>query len=80
VAFDGSVSLPLCYLPTTGATGNWTFRSVDKIISDFGQCGVSIMWGSSDGFIGSLDFVKKMKRHHPGYHHVFDYVHMVKNL
>jgi hypothetical protein len=35
VTLDGTVLLHLCYLPTSSATGNRTFQTVDKLIKNF---------------------------------------------
>jgi len=80
VSLDGTISLPLCFYPTTGASGQWVFSTVSTLLLSFKEYGIDIVWGSSDGFSGSSDFIKKMSTKFPQYSHIFDYVHVVKNL
>jgi hypothetical protein len=80
VSLDGTISLPLCFFPTTGSSGSSVFQKLSPLMSSFAEHGIEITWGSSDGFSGSSDFVRKMHLSFPQYAHVFDYIHILKNL
>eukprot|EP00733_Pompholyxophrys_punicea_P001664 Pompholyxophrys_punicea_v1_NODE_921_length_1136_cov_3.724329.p1 type:complete len:292 gc:universal NODE_921_length_1136_cov_3.724329:1037-162(-) len=80
---DGQICLPLGYLPTVGISGKELFERVKSWKKKFseGKYPLELLWGSTDGFSTNHEFLKLMSKEHPsGYYHIFDYVHIIKNL
>src|SRR5690606_12514268 len=83
VAGDGSLAIPIAIQPMTGSEKaiDW-HRKITAIITELQALNkkIQINFGVSDLFQGSEEFVKEMKRTHPTYNHIFDFVHIMKLL
>lgn len=80
ISFDGTVTWPLAFFPSTGASGQFVFNKFDEIIQGLTSIGFNICWGSTDGFSGCQEFQRLMAVKYPQYHHIFDPLHILKLL
>src|SRR5256885_1524603 len=80
VSIDGTVAFPLGFFPTKGISTEWLVLKYCQWKNLLKEHGIDIVWSSSDGAVGA-GFVHQMKETYDGkYWHIYDYVHMVKNL
>eukprot|EP01130_Rhizamoeba_saxonica_P006147 TRINITY_DN243_c0_g1_i8.p1 TRINITY_DN243_c0_g1~~TRINITY_DN243_c0_g1_i8.p1 ORF type:complete len:535 (+),score=79.01 TRINITY_DN243_c0_g1_i8:469-2073(+) len=80
VSVEGDICVPFHYVPTGGLSGQDYFNLIDKMVDIFESNGISIVFGSTDGFTQSKVFLKLMKDKRPNYSHFFDYSHIIKNM
>jgi hypothetical protein len=79
VSTEGSITLPLCSILSTGGGGKWMYDKVSQCITNLQTvAGLTISWGSSDAFSGFSSFLTEMKTRYPNYFHFFDYIHLIK--
>lgn len=79
VSLDGTMSVPLGCFPTTSITAVKYEVILETIMNHFKDSNVEIVFGATDGWDIHNKFVSSFKQNHPNYHHIFDYVHLVKN-
>eukprot|EP00733_Pompholyxophrys_punicea_P000492 Pompholyxophrys_punicea_v1_NODE_140_length_3249_cov_4.736068.p1 type:complete len:271 gc:universal NODE_140_length_3249_cov_4.736068:2360-1548(-) len=77
---DGSICLPLGFLPTRTMNGKDLVPVVQNWISQFQKETVVLAWGATDGIRSNQTFFSKMQKTNPTYLHFFDYVHVLKNF
>ncbi len=84
VSTDSNITIPLGYYPTKSVTGEWLSEKFQSLISSFSKCGAEIHWTSTDGFAQSKEFRENMmkwsKEQNRTYYHIYDYVHVLKNI
>jgi DNA polymerase III epsilon subunit-like protein len=73
----GKICIPLHYFPTVSVSANELFEVTEYLKNCLLEERISVVWTSTDGFRGSLDFISKESSCQPS-RHFFDYVHMVK--
>jgi len=73
----GKICLPLHYFPTVSLTSHELFEVTEYLKQCLFSERIHVVWTSTDGFKGSLDYVTKVSTVCQSYH-FFDYVHMVK--
>lgn len=73
----GKICIPLYYFPTVSVSANELFEVTEYLKKCLLKENISVVWTSTDGFRGSLDFISKQNSCQPS-RHFFDYVHMVK--
>ena len=61
VATDGSVCVPLGFLPTDSIDGEGAFRLLKPIIEQFAEHDIKIEWSSSDGIASNKKLIQLMK-------------------
>eukprot|EP00733_Pompholyxophrys_punicea_P000969 Pompholyxophrys_punicea_v1_NODE_394_length_2057_cov_16.152888.p1 type:complete len:443 gc:universal NODE_394_length_2057_cov_16.152888:385-1713(+) len=81
VSTDGRFSMPLGFVPMAGLNGDKMFGTMLPIFNFFEQTSnpISIDWGSSDGFSAHSTYLNQ-EAGFTKYVHIFDPVHVVKNL
>ena len=81
---DGGTCFPIGYIPTHGLNGKFLFQSIMDMKRRFEDPSsgdpIKINWTSSDGFSSNRAFLQMMKKNHIEVKHVFDYVHLLKNI
>jgi len=80
VASDGKTCVPVGFKGSTGITGEEAFRVFEKIARIFDEHGIRIRWGSTDGISSNKKLMALMNQKFPGYIHIFDPSHLLKNL
>jgi len=80
VATDGSMCIPLGFVPSDTISGEKAFDTIKPIIEKFEQRGIKIEWGSSDGFSTNAKLIALMEKNNIEYLHIFDPSHFLKNL
>jgi len=81
VSTDGKVSIPIGFLPMKGMNGKKAYSYLREAIEYLKRAHdpIEIHWGSSDGIISHGELIKSMKKY-GNYNHVFDPLHLIKNL
>lgn len=82
ISTDGTISIPLGFIPMKGMNGEQAFKIINPIIEAFKNATepVDIVWGSSDGILTHHNLIDKIKKSGKRYFHIFDSLHIIKNL
>ena len=80
ISTNGLVSIPIWYFLSNKTTGESVFNQIKEIVNELKKQEINITWGSSDGFTSSRQYILKMKENFNSYHHVYNYVHILKLL
>lgn len=76
---DGRVTFPLGFFPTSKIDADQMSTIYTDLITRFKKRGILITWGSTDGATQPA-WIDDIRKTHPSYEHIFDYVHLVKIL
>eukprot|EP00733_Pompholyxophrys_punicea_P000341 Pompholyxophrys_punicea_v1_NODE_87_length_3649_cov_61.360879.p1 type:complete len:131 gc:universal NODE_87_length_3649_cov_61.360879:575-183(-) len=70
VTSDGTVSIPLGFVPTTAISGDALHQLVRRVVTIFSENGDrELIWGSTNGFATNHTFMKLMSKETFVWHH-----------